>query len=119
MTDVALHLLRHGAPERPGLLLGRTDDAPTAEGIAACAERAAGLTLERLIASDMRRCRLAGERIESGLMLHKGQGEGAENFFLAMIEPPKAVPASAIRSEERRVGKECSLPCRSRWSPYH
>ena len=21
------------------------------------------------------------------------------------------------RSEERRVGKECSLPCRSRWSP--
>ena len=24
-----------------------------------------------------------------------------------------------LRSEERRVGKECSLPCRSRWSPYH
>ena len=24
-----------------------------------------------------------------------------------------------IRSEERRGGKECSLPCRSRWSPYH
>ena len=23
------------------------------------------------------------------------------------------------RSEERRVGKECTLPCRSRWSPYH
>ena len=23
------------------------------------------------------------------------------------------------RSEERRVGKECSSPCRSRWSPYH
>ena len=26
---------------------------------------------------------------------------------------------SHIRSEERRVGKECSLSCRSRWSPYH
>ena len=26
---------------------------------------------------------------------------------------------SKIRSEERRVGKECSEPCRSRWSPYH
>ena len=25
----------------------------------------------------------------------------------------------AARSEERRVGKECSLTCRSRWSPYH
>src|SRR3546814_20626264 len=27
--------------------------------------------------------------------------------------------ASAIRSEERRVGKECVSTCRSRWSPYH
>src|SRR5213075_3462281 len=24
-----------------------------------------------------------------------------------------------LRSEERRVGKECALLCRSRWSPYH
>ena len=24
-----------------------------------------------------------------------------------------------VRSEERRVGKECGLLCRSRWSPYH
>src|SRR3546814_18355326 len=23
------------------------------------------------------------------------------------------------RSEERRVGRECVSPCRSRWSPYH
>ena len=23
------------------------------------------------------------------------------------------------RSEERRVGKECQVRCRSRWSPYH
>ena len=26
---------------------------------------------------------------------------------------------SYYRSEERRVGKECIPPCRSRWSPYH
>ena len=25
----------------------------------------------------------------------------------------------ADRSEERRVGKECAILCRSRWSPYH
>jgi RNA polymerase sigma-70 factor (ECF subfamily) len=25
----------------------------------------------------------------------------------------------ALRSEERRVGKECRRLCRSRWSPYH
>ena len=24
-----------------------------------------------------------------------------------------------VRSEERRVGKECPTECRSRWSPYH
>src|SRR3546814_13774826 len=30
------------------------------------------------------------------------------------------VPLSAlVRSEERRVGKECVSTCRSRWSPYH
>ena len=27
--------------------------------------------------------------------------------------------ASRVRSEERRVGKECRALCRSRWSPYH
>ena len=27
--------------------------------------------------------------------------------------------ARGLRSEERRVGKECRIGCRSRWSPYH
>src|SRR3546814_12329938 len=27
--------------------------------------------------------------------------------------------SSHVRSEERRVGKECVSTCRSRWSPYH
>ena len=27
--------------------------------------------------------------------------------------------AMSQRSEERRVGKECTIQCRSRWSPYH
>src|SRR3546814_1780189 len=29
------------------------------------------------------------------------------------------VSRSGLRSEERRVGKECVSTCRSRWSPYH
>jgi Ca-activated chloride channel family protein len=37
--------------------------------------------------------RLAGDKIESGVMLYKGQDE---NFFLAMVEPPKAPPAASI-----------------------
>src|SRR3546814_14480538 len=28
-------------------------------------------------------------------------------------------PEELLRSEERRVGKECVSKCRSRWSPYH
>src|SRR3546814_8433776 len=30
-----------------------------------------------------------------------------------------AIAPRAVRSEERRVGKECVRTCRSRWSPYH
>src|SRR3546814_155085 len=29
------------------------------------------------------------------------------------------LPGNVLRSEERRVGKECVSTCRSRWSPYH
>ena len=32
---------------------------------------------------------------------------------------PLAVEGDVPRSEERRVGKECTATCRSRWSPYH
>ena len=39
------------------------------------------------------------------------KGEAAFHGEYREITPP--------RSEERRVGKECSLTCRSRWSPYH
>src|SRR3546814_1874986 len=29
------------------------------------------------------------------------------------------ITVNCLRSEERRVGKECVSTCRSRWSPYH
>src|SRR3546814_12394560 len=32
---------------------------------------------------------------------------------------PGVWPGECLRSEERRVGKECVSPCRSRWSPCH
>ena len=35
------------------------------------------------------------------------------------IENEKNAKGIAHRSEERRVGKECTSWCRSRWSPYH
>ncbi len=41
--------------------------------------------------------RLAGDRIESGLMLFRGE---QENFFLAMVEPPKAIAAKQINPRD-------------------
>src|SRR3546814_5865864 len=35
------------------------------------------------------------------------------------VEEITRVLEEEIRSEERRVGKECVSTCRSRWSPYH
>src|SRR3546814_1933100 len=34
-------------------------------------------------------------------------------------QPRKPFQELPVRSEERRVGKECVSTCRSRWSPYH
>ena len=36
-----------------------------------------------------------------------------------VIEKERPDSLLAGRSEERRVGKECTSWCRSRWSPYH
>src|SRR3546814_13775626 len=35
------------------------------------------------------------------------------------VAVPHVYPAGRLRSEERRVGKECVSTCRSRWSPSH
>ena len=40
-------------------------------------------------------------------------------FFVGGDKQTAAELAQMMRSEERRVGKECYQPCRSRWSPYH
>ena len=39
--------------------------------------------------------------------------------IIAPQAPGGGVDLVALRSEERRVGKECMVQCRSRWSPYH
>src|SRR3546814_14497244 len=37
----------------------------------------------------------------------------------AVVADPALLANICVRSEERRVGKECVSTCRSRWSPYH
>ena len=42
-----------------------------------------------------------------------------EGAVYGQIEGFVGHAAAVDRSEERRVGKECTSVCRSRWSPYH
>ena len=64
-------------------------------------------------------------------------GRRGEHFSISGAPEPARIAAEALqrfyqqaahtislediqlRSEERRVGKECPSKCRSRWSPYH
>src|SRR3546814_16934894 len=55
---------------------------------------------------------------------HGAAGKRDYVQVLRLLEsfPPGEVEAAvreAVRSEERRVGKECVSTCRSRWSPSH
>ena len=43
----------------------------------------------------------------------------ADDGQLLTTGSTRVVPPAVARSEERRVGKECMVQCRSRWSPYH
>lgn len=63
MTRFPLHLMRHGAPQRSGLLLGHLDIPVTAEGVRACADRGRGLGPFRLVSSDLQRARACAEAL--------------------------------------------------------
>src|SRR3546814_8146658 len=48
----------------------------------------------------------------------RGDGARVDGVVFQNMRVPDGNGAG-IRSEERRVGKECVSTCRSRWSPYH
>src|SRR3546814_8754641 len=50
-----------------------------------------------------------------GCLLGENLGWASTMFCYSSRPPDPAL----VRSEERRVGKECVSTCRSRWSPYH
>src|SRR3546814_14856778 len=51
------------------------------------------------------------------VIIYPASGTGA--WEAALVNVLTAGDKVLMRSEERRVGKECVSPCRSRWSPYH
>ena len=44
---------------------------------------------------------------------------GIADIIMDLVSTGSTLRVNGLRSEERRVGKECVQPCRSRWSPYH
>ena len=65
----------------------------------------------------IRRCEEChgAQKQKGGLRLDSAAGWRAGGDGGAVIVPGRPEE----RSEERRVGKECTVVCRSRWSPYH
>src|SRR3546814_14444655 len=86
---VELAAYRTGKDE-PHVRIGRAADIPAALALAEARHQD---------------CRLA--------VLPWSKSKAAALFELAVHH------GDCLRSEERRVGKECVSTCRSRWSPYH
>src|SRR3712207_7541071 len=70
--------------------------------------------LAALLAEWLPQARFAPEVVQGRAYIHWRQTVERYDQAVAALRKDDITPA-AIRSEERRVGKEC----RSRWSPYH
>ena len=116
---VSPKLLRICSPQAKLVYVGKEPDHHTAtqRSINALLVRAAkaGKTVVRLKGGDPF---LFGRGGEEALELKRAK---VPFEIVPGVTSATAVPAYAgiPRSEERRVGKECTSWCRSRWSPYH
>src|SRR2546427_8489325 len=77
----------------------------TVTGVQTCA---LPISIESIEAALIFRASFFDQRHETAFRLFNGFSEGDPDIVIDLY-------ATTLRSEERRVGKEC----RSRWSPYH
>src|SRR3546814_15481118 len=94
---------------------------------------AASGTRSRLPGSVSITMRSAVSRSASGMGPDRADGSGefaaardalaaavvVHHLLLVLEQQPVELVGQQVRSEERRVGKECVSTCRSRWSQYH
>src|SRR3546814_19753586 len=73
------------------------------------AQSVAGQQIHRFCASGLEAVNNVAAQIMAG-MSQAGIGGGVESMSRTFMGADSS-------SEERRVGKECVMPCRSRWSP--
>src|SRR3546814_12315022 len=74
-------------------------------------------------AAELQELLLAAGEVAGALAGEGGEAEKGEGIHRALaylvLAAAHLAPGQPVRSEERRVGKECVSTCRSRWSPYH
>ena len=116
------HAAPTSAPQQPASVAS-TPTAPTAPTSAAATPAPATRKAEPRAINES----LGVARLITASGVEKRAPVGASDSFVAgagkvyafvEVENPTR-EAGMNRSEERRVGKECSVTCRSRWSPYH
>lgn len=117
MKSHLLHLMRHGAPEQQGLLLGHRDDPSTPEGIAACLQAAQGLAFEALAASDLARAQIPARELASarGLSLAVDPRWRELDFGAWDGLAPAQLPQAALAAFWRDPDHHCP-PSGETWS---
>src|SRR3546814_18514219 len=69
---------------------------------------------------DLDIARLGSPCVAQAVLMRNGALTDISDDFHVLVGMPRETAAGGnLRSEERRVGKECVSTCRSRWSPYH
>src|SRR3546814_11043608 len=100
----------------------RSAAAPDQSDMAEAATRAdLAIAMQLLRASNMKAVRLQLALVSNNRKAALEAIDGLidlDSEIASFIADMPPVPVS-VRSEERRVGKECVSTCRSRWSPYH
>ena len=82
MTPYDIHLLRHGAPEIPGLMLGHHDMPATPAGLRACVAQAEQIAPDRIVSSDLSRAQTAATMISTNRSLpHRVDSDWRELDF--------------------------------------
>jgi len=117
VSSFTLHLMRHGAPKTPGLLLGHIDTPPDSDAMQPCLDRARVIDFTQVLSSDLSRAHspaalIAAERHvphhadPQWRELHFGAWEGAD--------PAKLPPSDIGRFWE--APDENPPPGGERWS---
>lgn len=98
MSGFTVHLMRHGAPQVPGRLLGHLDMPPREDGIALCVERAQRLSFERVVTSDLMRARAPGAIIAEARGVHHAVDPRWRELYFGAWEgvDPAALPEADL-----------------------